>query len=102
MRNITRLCTLSVCAIALALLVPRTVGASSILREELTGVAKNIKKFLDGRMEEAIAIGQFSGPASFPTSSGPAIVQTLTEELKKLGVTVKQRAKFGIKGEYHP
>src|SRR5262249_48632163 len=36
----------------------------------------------------------------FPTSSGPGIAKTLSEELEKAGVAVKQRAKLGIRGQY--
>ena len=75
--------------------------ASSDLRRELADVAKNIKQLLDGRNEDSIAVGQFTGPANFPTSAGPGIVQVLSEEFQKLGVQVRQRAKLGIKGEYH-
>src|SRR5262245_15386342 len=77
------------------------VNASSDLRRELADVAKNIKQLLDGRGEDSIAVGQFTGPANFPTSAGPGIVQVLSEEFQKLGVAVRQRAKLGIKGEYH-
>jgi hypothetical protein len=74
--------------------------ASAELRKELAEVAKGIKQLLDGRGEQTIAVGQFTGPPNFPTSSGPGIAQILSEELQKLGVTVKARAKLGIKGEY--
>ena len=79
---------------------PAPVRASEDLRRELAEVAQSIQKFLDGRQEDSIAIGQFSGPANFPASAGPGLVQVLTEELHKLKISVKTRAKFGIKGEY--
>ena len=63
-------------------------------------MAKNLKQLLDGRGEDSIAVGQFTGPATFPTSAGPGIAQMLAEELKKLGKSVKVRAKFGVKGQY--
>src|SRR5262249_45342698 len=55
---------------------------------------------LDGQSEESIVIGQFTGPANFPTSAGPSIGQMLGEELQKLGKAVKKRARFGVKGSY--
>jgi hypothetical protein len=78
----------------------RPARASAELRKELTEVAKGIKQLLDGRGEQTIAVGQFTGPPNYPTSSGPGIAEILTEELQKLGVTVKARAKLGVKGEY--
>ncbi len=87
-------------ALCLAVLCPRSSDASQEMRKELTELAKGIKSFLDSRNAESIAMGQFSGPANFPTSAGPGLVQVLTEELQKLKVTVKTRAEFGLKGEY--
>jgi hypothetical protein len=72
------------------------------LREEVAAHAKDIKAFLDGRDEDAISVGAFTGPANIPTSSGPSIAQLFTEELKKLKVNVKTRAKLGITGQYRP
>jgi hypothetical protein len=70
------------------------------MRRELTELAKGIKGFLDSRNAESIAMGQFTGPANFPTSAGPGLVQVLTEELQKMKVNVKTRAEFGLKGQY--
>lgn len=80
--------------------LPSSAHASKELRAALTEMASNLKKLLDGQSEESIAIGQFTGPANLPTSAGPGIVQMLSEELQKKGITVKKRAKFGLKGEY--
>ena len=74
--------------------------AAGELRKELAEVAKDVQKLLQGRRESVIAVGQFTGPANFPTSAGPGIAQVLTEELQKAGITVKARANLGIKGEY--
>lgn len=81
-------------------LCPQQAWCSQDLRRELGELAKSIKGFLDGRSADSIAIGQFSGPANFPTSTGPGLVQVLTEELQKLKVTVKTRAELGLKGQY--
>jgi hypothetical protein len=75
-------------------------GASEALRKELAGVARSLADLLKGRGEESIAIGQFNGPPSLPTSSGPGIAQILAEELKKQGIAVKPRAKLGLTGEF--
>lgn len=74
--------------------------ANPDLRKELAEVAKSLKQLLDGQNEEAIVVGQFTGPANFPTSAGPGIAQLLSEELQKLGKMTKKRAKYGVKGEY--
>lgn len=79
---------------------PLPATASPELRKEMAEVAKGLKQFLDGRGEDSIAIGQFTGPANFPTSSGPGVAQMLGEELKKLGKNVKKRAKYGVRGNY--
>ncbi len=86
--------------LAMFWLCPQPAQCSQDLRAELGELSKTIKNFLDGRSEDSIAIGQFTGPANFPTSAGPGLVQVLTEELQKLKVTVKARAAVGLKGEY--
>ena len=88
----------------LALLVLLAGGtparAQGNLRTELTEVAKSIKKVLDGRSETAVAVGQFTGPPSFPSSAGPAIARVLGEELRKEKVDVKLRANLVVEGLY--
>lgn len=100
--SVIRRLMLSALVIAAWLFAGVSLDASEGLRKELTGVAKNIKQLLDSQLEDSIAIGQFTGPANYPSSSGPSIAQILSEELTKLGVRVKQRAKLGIRGEYYP
>jgi hypothetical protein len=82
------------------LLAAGPARATPELRQELAALAKDIKSLLDGRGQDAIGLGQFTGPPTFPTSAGPGINQILIEELKKVGVVVKDRAKLGLKGEY--
>ena len=87
-------------ALCLLLLRPQFAQSSQEMRRELGELAKGIKGYLDSRNAESIAMGQFTGPANFPTSAGPGLVQVLTEELQKLKVSVKTRAEYGLKGEY--
>lgn len=75
-------------------------SAQSNLRKELARVAVDVKKTLDGKGEDSVAIGQFTGPAHIPTSAGPAIAQIISEEFKKIGLNVKQRANFTVEGRY--
>jgi hypothetical protein len=88
-----------VALLGLALLA-RPASASEELRKELRDLSTEIKKVLDGEGADSIALGEFSGPANFPTSAGSDIKQVLTEELKKVSIAVKVRAKFGVKGSY--
>jgi hypothetical protein len=96
------MCRLAGPVALLALLLGRPAPASEELRGVLHDLAAEVKKVLDGEGADSIALGQFTGPANFPTSSGPDIAQILTEELKKVGVAVKLRAKFGAKGSFAP
>ncbi len=57
-------------ALCFSLLCPELAKSSQDMRRELGELAKGIKSFLDGRNAESIAIGQFTGPANFPTSAG--------------------------------
>jgi hypothetical protein len=66
------------------------------LRSGLAAVAQVIKQVLAQESEDAIAIGPFVGP----TSAGPGIVQMLAEELKKVQVSVKDKTKYTIRGEF--
>lgn len=86
--------------VGLVLLAERPARASVELREVLREAATELQKLLGKESQDSVAVGQFTGPANFPTAAGPGFVQTLTEELKKLEISVKTRAKFGIKGEY--
>jgi hypothetical protein len=85
----------------LGLLLAPPAHASAELRTVLAEVAADLKKLLDGQNDDALAIGQFTGPPNLPTSAGPGIVQILSEELQKKGIQVKTRAKLGVRGRYH-
>jgi hypothetical protein len=93
---------IALAASVILLLSPRPAAASQELREALRDLAAAVNKVLAGEREDAIAIGSFTGPATLPTASGPGIAQVLGEEFAKLGVAVKERAKFGITGSYAP
>lgn len=84
----------------LALFPTRSVHASAELRKGIGEMARSVKQLLDGRSETEVVVGAFTGPANLTTSAGPGIQQILSEELQKLGITVKRRARLGIKGEY--
>jgi hypothetical protein len=89
-----------VIAAVLMAIHPRPVRANPNLSLEMAKMAEGLKKLLTSRGEDAIAVGQFTGPAASAASAGPAIVKALSEELQKAGVTVKRRANLEVKGEY--
>jgi hypothetical protein len=89
------------CVAALLVLTGRPAAeASTNLRLELAEVAKGLKQLVEGRGEDSIAVGQFTGPSHSAASSGPAISQMLTEELQKMGINVTRRAGLEVKGDY--
>src|SRR6516162_501655 len=74
--------------------------ADNALRTELATIAKGIAEAVKGLGHEAIAVGEFTGPAQLASSGGPVITKTLTEELPKHGLAVKRVATIGVKGEF--
>jgi hypothetical protein len=63
-------------------------------------LAKGVARAVTALGQNSVAVGQFSGPAQFPATGGPAIANALTQELDKLGVSVKRRARLGVKGDF--
>jgi hypothetical protein len=74
--------------------------AQEQLRKELETFAEDIKKLMDAQGQDAIDVGEFSGPPTPATSAGPGIQLLLTEALKAKKVIVKEGAKMFVKGEY--
>lgn len=83
----------------LAGLVAPAIAAEDLDRE-MAVVANGIKQLLDGRGEDAIAVGEFTGPAHTNSSGGAGIKLALSEQLKKAGVRVSRRAPLEVKGDY--
>src|SRR5581483_5163241 len=75
-----KLVTLTI--LALLLSAPARIEASSHLRPELAGVAKRVQKFLEGRGEDAVAVGEFTGPAQLDSNFGAGIQEILAAELQ--------------------
>lgn len=93
--------------IALAFLLMATIYLPSLhaateFKQQIGAAAKAIADFLKQQGDNQIAVGQFTGPSRMPSSSGPAIVKELTEQLMALGITVSRRAKLEVKGDYIP
>ncbi len=87
-------------AASLVLAIGSPARASNNLRLEMAEVAKKVKELLDGRGDDSIAVGQFTGPSHMSSNSGPAIAKMLGEELEKVGVKVQKRANLEMKGDY--
>lgn len=90
----------SVFAFLATLCVAAPAHTSETIRKDLAGLAKELAQFLGKQGENAVAVGQFEGPATFPNSAGPGITMTLAQELQKLGIDVKTRARLGVRGQY--
>jgi hypothetical protein len=74
--------------------------AAEDLDKEMAVVAGGIKQLLDGRGQDAIAVGEFTGPAHANSSGGAGIKLALIEQFQKLGVRVSRRADLEVKGDY--
>lgn len=74
--------------------------AQEALRQELATVAQSVKKVVDEEKQDAVAVGEFTGPAQLDSNFGPGIQKMLSEELVKLKVTVKKDANLSVKGKY--
>src|SRR4051812_17360979 len=84
---------------ALAALLTHPSGrarAASDLDAEMTVVARQIKLLLDQRGHDAIAVGEFRGPARLASSAGPALTKALRDELMKMDVGVKRQAELEV------
>ena len=87
-------------ALVLSMTSTGRATATDNLRLEMTALSQQIKDLMEKEKQDAIAVGEFSGPAHLP-GSGALIRKTLTEELTKKGVTVKPgAANYEIKGDY--
>jgi hypothetical protein len=79
----------------------RPAAAAATLRDEIrTALAKPIQDLLTEEKQEAVAIGEFTGPALLDTNAGPGVQQILAEELQALKVTVQKKANLSVKGRY--
>jgi hypothetical protein len=76
-------------ALVVCLVSSGSVRASNSLRLELAEAAKKIASVIKGQGGNAIAVGEFTGPRRLRSSAGPGIAEILAEELKKLGIEVK-------------
>ena len=70
------------------------------LKAAMKVLASNVQKLLAEEKQEAIAIGEFTGPAQLDSNFGPGLKRMLSEELQALKVTMSRTANLQIKGRY--
>ncbi len=80
------------------LLVPCARGQD--VRKEISKSMEQLAGKLKTFGERQLAIGQITGPANFPSNSGPGLGILLAAELERHGIAVKPRAKLGLHGQY--
>jgi hypothetical protein len=84
-----------------AAVVPGAAGAAESMRDEIrAALAEPIKKLLKKENQDAVAVGEFTGPAQLDTNSGPGIQEMLADELRALRVNVAKTAAYSVKGSY--
>src|SRR5262249_35468418 len=66
----------------------------------MAGVAKGVAGTLKAFNQPAIRVAEFTGPPTLPATGGPAIAQTLAEELKKAGLDVRPVAPVAVAGSF--
>ncbi|MCA9166780.1 MAG: hypothetical protein KDB23_03895 [Planctomycetales bacterium] len=92
---------LRVACIAMLLTCFTATGhASPALRKELSRICDRVATILSAKGVSTIAVGSFTGPATFPSSGGPGIIQILKEELETRQIEVVRQAQFGLKGNF--
>ncbi len=99
----TRMARMLLLAGLLPALLSLTAGraeASESLRRQMGGFARDIKKFLSGRGETAVSLGEFMGPPQLAANPGPGLALMLAQELEKVGVVLKSRSRLGLSGEF--
>jgi hypothetical protein len=97
--RLTSRCSALACLILLAA-IPLAQAQPGAWGQDLAVVAKGIQQLLTGRGEEAIAVGDFRGPAQIDTNFGPGFQQQLDAELRALKIRVDRKARLSVTGEY--
>src|SRR5437764_391722 len=94
-----RFITSLVLVAAVSVFAPAAHG-TELLRKEMATVAQAIKQIVEEEKQEAVAVGEFTGPAQLDTNAGPGIQQLLISELQALKVSVQKKANLSVKGRY--
>jgi len=88
------------CALVLSQSSPRAY-ADEFLRAPFSNIAKAVGHIAKSRGISEVAIGDFTGPATLGSASGPGIRKLLAEEFAKLEIKEKKvGAVIGVQGRY--
>jgi hypothetical protein len=89
-------------AMAVLFLTTGAARANGTVDEALRAIAQDVKKYLDGRGESSVSVGQFrgTGTLSAHASAGPNLVRELTRQLTALKLTVQIQSNITLLGEY--
>lgn len=99
--SLTRILSAGICLLGMAFPTAPARAAGS-LNDALTAVADDVKKFLDGRGESAVTVGQFRGTGAFAVnaSAGPNLVRALSRELQARTVDVRLKSNVTVLGNF--
>jgi hypothetical protein len=86
--------------LTVALAGPVRVEASVELQKKMKAFARDVKQILDDRGESKISVGAFTGPPQLAANPGPGIAKALTDELRKLKISVGPGAALGVTGQF--
>ncbi len=78
----------------------QSARANNALRAEVAEAAKQIKSRLEGRNVTSVTVSDVRGPAAWPATGGPGVVELLIEELAKIGLSDKPQSSVGITGMF--
>lgn len=70
------------------------------LKSAMQTLATAVKQVIEEEKQEAIAIGDFTGPASLDSNFGPGLKNMLAKELETQKVPVNRKANLSVKGRY--
>src|SRR6185436_8413389 len=70
------------------------------LKAAMQTLATAVKQVIEEEKQEAIAIGDFTGPASLDSNFGPGLKNMLAKELDTQKVPVNRKANLSVKGRY--
>jgi hypothetical protein len=72
------------------------------LKGAMNSLATAVRQVVEEEKQEAVAVGDFSGPASLDANFGPGLKSMLTQELSTQKLTVSRKANLSVKGRYAP
>ena len=73
---------------------------AATLNNAVGDVVGKLCRYLKGKGETQISVGQFVGPPQIAATSGPGIAKVFHEHFESNGISVATRANIGLKGEY--